>query len=160
MGRVKMAWCVGAVMAAVGLAVPLMVSGETTTRTRPITGPVKLPPVPPINPVPLYLRVDPAALSVAQQKAILKIDVETRAAIRKLLVEEHKKVVAELTDKQKAALAEADLKDNLDSMSEMGEMESMRLQMAMDRMSKFMQALSNILKKTSDTDSNIIQNLK
>lgn len=51
-------------------------------------------------------------------------------------------------------------KNDLDSMSEMGEMESLRLQMAMDRMSKMMSTLSNLLKKISDTSSSIIQNLK
>jgi len=51
-------------------------------------------------------------------------------------------------------------KSDLDSMSEMGEMESLRLQMAMDRMSKMMSTLSNLLKKISDTSSSIIQNLK
>ena len=39
-------------------------------------------------------------------------------------------------------------------------MESLRLQMAMDRMSKFMSTLSNLLKKMSDTGSTITQNLK
>ena len=53
-----------------------------------------------------------------------------------------------------------ELKHDLDSMSEMGEMESLRLQMAMDRMSKMMSALSNILKKISCTTSQITQNLK
>lgn len=52
------------------------------------------------------------------------------------------------------------IKSDLDSMSEMGEMESLRLQMAMDRMSKMMSTLSNILKKISDTQQSIIQNLK
>ncbi|MEI2737337.1 MAG: hypothetical protein V9F01_00965 [Chitinophagaceae bacterium] len=52
------------------------------------------------------------------------------------------------------------IKDDLDSMSEMGEMESLRLQMAMDRMSKMMTTLSNLLKKISDTQNSIIQNLK
>ncbi|MFO0571703.1 MAG: hypothetical protein U0263_39125 [Polyangiaceae bacterium] len=51
-------------------------------------------------------------------------------------------------------------KGDLDSMSEMGEMESLRLQMAMDRMSKMMSTLSNILKKISDTAQSITQNLK
>jgi hypothetical protein len=51
-------------------------------------------------------------------------------------------------------------KGRLDSMSDMGEMESMRLQMAMDRRSKFLEALSNIMKKISDTDATIAQNLK
>ena len=52
------------------------------------------------------------------------------------------------------------LKGDLDSMSEMGEMESLRLQMAMDRMSKMMSTLSNLLKKISDTSQTITQNIK
>jgi len=52
------------------------------------------------------------------------------------------------------------VKADLDSMSEMGEMESLRLQMAMDRMSKMMSTLSNVLKKISDTANQITQNLK
>lgn len=52
------------------------------------------------------------------------------------------------------------LKNDLNSMSEMGEMESLRLQMAMDRMSKMMSTLSNILKKISKTADDIVQNLK
>lgn len=52
------------------------------------------------------------------------------------------------------------VKSNLDSMSEMGEMESLRLQMAMDRMSKMMSTLSNALKKASATSEEITANLK
>lgn len=52
------------------------------------------------------------------------------------------------------------LKSELDSMNEMSEMESLRLQMAMDRRSKFMETLSNLMKKTSDTQSSLIANLK
>ncbi len=54
----------------------------------------------------------------------------------------------------------SDAKAQIDSISEMGEMESLRLQMAMDRLSKMMSTLSNILKKISDTSSSITQNLK
>lgn len=53
-----------------------------------------------------------------------------------------------------------DVKSELDSLSEMGETESLRLQMAMDRMSKAMSMLSNILKKMSETSGQITQNLK
>lgn len=56
--------------------------------------------------------------------------------------------------------AAADAKAELDSISEMGEMDSLRLQMAMDRLSKMMSTLSNMLKKISDTQSSIVQNLK
>jgi len=52
------------------------------------------------------------------------------------------------------------IKNQLDSKSELGETESLRLQMAMDRVSKFMTALSNLEKKASDTDSSMIQNFK
>jgi uncharacterized protein YukE len=52
------------------------------------------------------------------------------------------------------------MKSDLDSMSEMGEMESLRLQMAMDRLNKMMSTLSNILKKISDTAQQITQNIK
>ncbi|HEX7553791.1 MAG TPA: hypothetical protein VF378_09560, partial [Geothrix sp.] len=54
---------------------------------------------------------------------------------------------------------EAKLKDSLDSLSEMGETDSMRLQMAMDRRSKFVEALSNIMEKISDMSETIIANL-
>jgi len=53
-----------------------------------------------------------------------------------------------------------DIKGKLDSMSEMSEMTSMRLQMAMDRRSKFIEALSNVLKTIDETRKSIIQNGK
>jgi hypothetical protein len=52
------------------------------------------------------------------------------------------------------------IKNRLDSLSELGEMESLRLQMAMDRLSKLMSTLSNLLKKISDTSDGIVENLK
>jgi len=39
-------------------------------------------------------------------------------------------------------------------------MDSIRLQMMMDRISKFEETLSNIMKKLGDTQASIIQNLK
>ncbi len=62
--------------------------------------------------------------------------------------------------KQQLSDLEDSIKNDLDSMSEMGETESLRLQLAMDRLSKMMSTLSNILKKMSDTDSSIVQNIK
>lgn len=55
--------------------------------------------------------------------------------------------------------------DALDTVSggdlgDMSQMDSMRLQMVMDRTSKFAQSLSNIMKKISDTSSQIVGNLK
>ena len=52
------------------------------------------------------------------------------------------------------------LRKELDATSGMGELESLRLQMAMDRLSKLMSTLSNILKKTSDTAATLAANLK
>jgi hypothetical protein len=53
-----------------------------------------------------------------------------------------------------------EVKAELGSLSELGETESLRLQMAMDRMSKLMSTLSNILKKASQTSGEITQNIK
>ncbi len=44
--------------------------------------------------------------------------------------------------------------------SEMGDMASLRLQMAMDRKSKLMEALSNLMKTIDATSETIIQNMK
>jgi len=52
------------------------------------------------------------------------------------------------------------MKNQLDSESELGETESLRLQMSMDRLSKLMTTLSNVLKKLDDTGSSIVQNVK
>jgi hypothetical protein len=51
-------------------------------------------------------------------------------------------------------------KADISSMSELSELECMRLQMAMDRMSKMAETLSNILTKMSDTSEEIIKNIK
>jgi predicted nuclease with TOPRIM domain len=53
-----------------------------------------------------------------------------------------------------------DLKGKLDGMNEMSEMTSLRLQMTMDRRSKFIETLSNIMKKIGTTQETIIQNIK
>jgi hypothetical protein len=54
----------------------------------------------------------------------------------------------------------ADSQAELDSMGKSGERISMMLQMAMDRVSKFMTMVSNIMKKVNDDASSIIRNLK
>jgi hypothetical protein len=53
-----------------------------------------------------------------------------------------------------------DLRDQLDSMSAISELTSLRLQMAMDRRSKFVETLSNVMKKIDSTQETIVQNLK
>lgn len=47
-----------------------------------------------------------------------------------------------------------------DSLSELGETESLRMQMAMDRLSKLLTTLSNLQKKIADTQASVISNLK
>jgi len=49
---------------------------------------------------------------------------------------------------------------NLDALSELSETESLRLQMAMDRVSKMMETLSNVLQKIADSGDSIISNFK
>ncbi len=61
---------------------------------------------------------------------------------------------------EQCKVAFVELKSDLDDCSELSESEGLRLQMAMDRMSKMMQALSNIEKKISEADSTIINNFK
>jgi hypothetical protein len=69
-------------------------------------------------------------------------------------------LISAVTTKAELSNAIDQIKADIDSMSEMGEMESLRLQMAMDRMSKMMSTLSNLLKKISCTASQITQNMK
>jgi len=57
-------------------------------------------------------------------------------------------------------LRASDVASHGDSLSEMGEMESLRLQMAMDRLSKMMSTLSNVLQKIEETQAGITQNIK
>ena len=61
--------------------------------------------------------------------------------------------VLELTMDELETVSGGDLGD-------LSQMESIRLQMVMDRWSKTAASLSNILKKMSDTSSQIVGNLK
>jgi hypothetical protein len=53
-----------------------------------------------------------------------------------------------------------ELTSELDGMNEMSEMTSLRLQMTMDRRSKFISTLSQMMKKTSTTQDTLVQNIK
>jgi hypothetical protein len=57
-------------------------------------------------------------------------------------------------------IGDTSFRNSLDSVSEMGEIQSLRLQMAMDRLAKILSTLSNVLQKMSDTEGGVIQNLK
>jgi hypothetical protein len=50
--------------------------------------------------------------------------------------------------------------DTLDSMNEVSEMNSLRLQMMMDRQAKFISALSNIMERISETQDTLVGNMK
>ncbi len=63
-------------------------------------------------------------------------------------------------DKDLLRSASAAIASQLDSYAELSEQMQLRLQMAMDRRAKFIEALSNLMKKQSDTASAIISNLK
>lgn len=52
------------------------------------------------------------------------------------------------------------LQTNLNSMNDMSETMQLQLQMAMDRQSKLIETLSNLMKKIDDTASTVIQNIK
>ena len=52
------------------------------------------------------------------------------------------------------------MQDKLLNLSDSGDILQMRLQMMMDRRSKFLEALSNMIKKVSDTEDVIVQNMK
>ena len=57
-------------------------------------------------------------------------------------------------------MAVRSLKTALDSMNEMSEMTSLRLQMTMDRRSKFIATISNIMKRISTTEKTLLKNIK
>jgi hypothetical protein len=55
---------------------------------------------------------------------------------------------------------EASIAETKDSLADMSEMDQLQLHMAMDRLSKAMSALSNMLKKIGDTQDSITNNIK
>jgi hypothetical protein len=64
------------------------------------------------------------------------------------------------TSKEIAQKAIDDIKNQRDSLRELGEMDSQRAKRAMDRAEKLLSALSNVLKKIAATSETSIQNLK
>ena len=111
---------------------------------------------PRLDSIKLVLKNQPVGQRVNTGKMMRPVKmVPTNTVSNKQLATVSRTVTKEEIDK-----TEQDIKDKLDSVSEMGEMESLRLQMAMDRRTKMMNDLSNLLKKMIDTESSIIQNLK
>jgi len=100
-----------------------------------------------------------AQIKVLQRRDRLAVEARAMLARADALRADYKPV-AGAPSRDEIDRAVADTKAELDSISEMGEMDSLRLQMAMDRLSKMMTTLSNLMKKASDTASGITQNLK
>jgi hypothetical protein len=71
----------------------------------------------------------------------------------------HLQAPANLTNGQLTALA-AQTNQSLDSLNDMSQMTQMRLQTLMDQRTKFLEAMSNIEKKMSDTSAAIVANMK
>jgi hypothetical protein len=61
---------------------------------------------------------------------------------------------------QQLGEAQDALAANLDSLGELNSEQALALQQAMERRAQFLEALSNLLKKQSDTQNQIVQNLK
>jgi len=65
-----------------------------------------------------------------------------------------------LSSQQYDVLAFELIHETVAGMSEQSETQSLELQMTMDRRSKLIDTLSNVLKKISDTEDSVVQNLK
>ena len=61
---------------------------------------------------------------------------------------------------QSARAAALSLEDEKNSLGDLSEQQSLRLQMAIDRRAKYIETISDILKEIGDTDQSIIKNLK
>lgn len=99
---------------------------------------------------------------MGSQKAYHKVqmpvpDPESVGGVRLIPTDLYEGEILEVEDLK---TIQEELKGKLDSMSEMSEMTSLRLQMIMDRRSKFISTLSNIMKKISSTQDILVQNLK
>jgi hypothetical protein len=84
----------------------------------------------------------------------LDINVEEKSS-DELALTLKEKGEGELTDSQAASVVAG-----TDGLSALSEEESLRLQLSMDRRSKFIQTLSNIMKKQEAAEGSVTQNLK
>lgn len=84
-----------------------------------------------------------------------KTTADWRACMRQI----ETKVAKLPADPERAALIRS-INAGIDSMSEMGEMNQLKLQQMMDRRTKLMEMLSNLMKRVSDTNDSLIANVK
>jgi hypothetical protein len=92
-------------------------------------------------------------------QAVAYVDQDIASKQQELKGIERQKQQSEEKTRNMKALP-GDLKGKLDGMNEMSEMTSLRLQMMMDRRSKFIETLSNIMKKIGTTSETLTQNIK
>lgn len=113
----------------------------------------------------VYAQKDTLAKTTIRPMMVAKIIPSQRTFIIRKDVVKLKTQLVLLNDSISVTKTEIDtivdkMKTDLNSMNEMGEMESLRLQMAMNRLSKMMSMMSNMLKQMSNTAQAIIQNMK
>ncbi len=107
----------------------------------------------------------PSKVTTARPASGIKMGPSSKAVLIRKDVARLKGQLVQLSDSISVSKKEIDaladkMKNDLDGMSEMSETETLRLQMAMDRLSKMMETLSNLLKKVKDTQQTIAQNMK
>jgi hypothetical protein len=108
---------------------------------------------------------NPTKITMARSVKNQRIIPSQKAVVIRKGVVNLKTQLVQLSDSISVSKKEIDvlvnkMENDLNSMNEMSEEESLRLQMAMDRLSKMMNTLSNIMKKISDTQQSITQNMK
>ena len=113
----------------------------------------------------VHAQKDTIVKTIARPMVVTKIIPSQKAFIIRKDVVKLKTQLVLLNDSISVTKTEIDtivdkMKTDLNSMNEMGEMESLRLQMTMDRLSKMMSMMSNMLKQISNTAQSIIQNMK
>ena len=112
---------------------------------------------PPVGQIPPTIRRSPIAVATPKQQ---------RLADARALLASAKQLEAGYAPKPgQPSMADLDasideLKDRLDSLPDVNEMDQLKLQMLMDRVSKAQTTLSNLLKKISDTSDTVIKNIK
>lgn len=92
-----------------------------------------------------------------QQAGMLK---KSSANINSTVKPEYRVADSLKTSKTNLALKTADLKDKKDNMNDVSSEQQLKMQMTMERRSKMTEAISNLMKKVSETEQSVIQNLK
>ena len=113
----------------------------------------------------LFSQVNPATKTVPVTSLRLTPIPSTRATTIRKDTRTLQTQAAQLNDsvtvlKKEMDLLMASMKDKLDSVGEMSETDQLMLQQMMEKMSKLMQTISNIMKKMHDTQMAIVNNLK